>query len=294
MGEGFQEGYHALITGASSGIGEAAARIFAARGAQVSLISERRADLETVAESIRLAGGRATAWTIDLSDPQQVKDVIARIERQSGPLDLLVNNAGVGLCAPIAGTRPEDLRFLFEVNFFALASLCRQAVVRMATRRRGHIINVSSAAGVLGSPAISAYAASKGAVHAYTQSLRVEASAAGIHVTEVLPISVRTAFFQNVRGRHYGPSGLTLSAEQVAHSIARAAIARRPPAEMLPFRPIRMAFFLNALLPDLMARMSARAYARGREREEGDMPSQGNAETPSRRFSPGKETHRHG
>ena len=250
-----------LITGASSGIGEATARGCARHGARVVIVSEREAELNAVAESICDAGGQAVPIVVDLSQPEQLAGLIARIEAQVGPLDTLVNNAGIGLKASVLETRTVDMRFLFEVNFFALAELCKQAISVMAPRREGRIINVSSAAGRFGSPNISAYSATKGAVHAFTQSLRLEARIHGVSVSEVLPISVRTRFFENVKAEKYQPQGLMLTPEGVAQDIVRCIAARRPRPEILPFRGIRLVFVLNALLPGLLVRLAGRSYA---------------------------------
>src|SRR5579884_1127216 len=257
-----------LITGASSGIGAEAARHFAQAGAQVVLLSEREEELNAVAYSIQRAGGQAAALVVDLSHPEQVEGLISHVEQQVGPVDILINNAGVGLGATVLETKPADLRFLFEVNFFALAELCRQALAAMAPRGRGHIINVSSAASVVGGPTISTYAATKGAIHAFTQSLRIEASACGVSVSEVLPISVKTGFFESVKGKKYRPGGIVLSSESVARSIVRCAASARPAPEVLPYGLIRIVFVLNALMPVAFARFAAKRYARSTEQKE--------------------------
>ena len=250
-----------LVTGASSGIGEETARTCAQHGARVVIVSEREAELDAVAQSIRQAGGDVIPRVVDLSKPDQVEGLIERIEAEVGHVDTLVNNAGVGLHAPVLQTRTEDMRFLFEVNFFAVAELCKQALTAMATRRNGRIVNVSSAAGRFGSPTISAYSATKGAVHAYTQSLRIEARVHGVLVSEVLPISVRTRFFDNVKDGKYVPHGFVLTPEGVAQDILLCIASRRPRPEILPFRGIRLVFVLNALLPGLLVRIAGRSYA---------------------------------
>jgi len=251
-----------LITGASSGIGEAAAREFAQQGAIVAVVAEKAEALHAVAQSIRDAGGRATAFVVDLSKPVEVFGVIARIEAEVGPLDLLINNAGIGLGATIMETRQEQMRLLFEVNFFAMAELCKQALTVMSARRSGRIINVSSAAALFGSPTVSTYSATKGAMHAYTMALRTEASTYGVFVSEVLPVSVRTRFFDSVHGEKYDPSGVMLTSDQVAHSIVQCAAAKRPPAEVQPYYPIRFIFILTALFPSLMAGIAANLQAK--------------------------------
>jgi uncharacterized protein len=221
-----------------------------------------------VAEEIRQAGGKAVAMVVDFSKPEQVEGLIARAEADIGPIDVLVNNAGVGLGASVLETKPEQLRFLFEVNFFALFSLCRQALVVMSERRRGHIINVSSAAGRFGSAGVSAYSATKGAAHTFTQALRTEASVYNVSVSEVLPISVQTKFFENVQGKQYKPSGIVLTTESVARSIVRCAQSSHPKAEVLPYRPVGIAFVLDALFPSLLAKVTARKYQKDQNRQD--------------------------
>ena len=253
---------HIVITGASSGIGEATARACAAAGARVILVSHEAPILDNVVQSILSDGGRAAAAEIDLANSQQIDGLLERLEKQEGPIDTLINNAGVGLGASVNDTRIEDLRFVFEVNFFAVHLLCRQALQCMAPRGFGTIINVSSAAARMGSPGVSAYSASKGAVHTYTQALRMEARPLGVHVSECLPISVRTRFFESVRGSKYQPGGIVQTPEHVASAIVSAVTKRSPPAEILPFRPIQAAFVCDALFPGLLGRILGRRYER--------------------------------
>lgn len=262
-----------LVTGASSGIGEATALTFARAGAHVVLASEHEVNLCRVYEEIVETGGKATMELVDLSKPEQVTGLIVRIEERVGPLDTVVNNAGIGLGATVLKTTIEDMRFVFEVNFFALHQICQQALGAMSVRCAGHIINVTSAAGKFGSPTVSAYSASKGAVHAYTQALRIEASEYGISVSEVLPVSVRTDFFDNVKGAKYKPGGVVQTAQTVADSIVGCAAARKPGAEILPFAPIRAVFFLDALFPGVSAWYLSRAYGKNLEREKSTLKS---------------------
>ncbi len=211
-----------------------------------------------VQQRIREANGCAEVLQTDLSRPEQVDALFRKAECAFGAIDILVNNAGIGLGATVLETRTQDLRLLFEVNFFALHSLCRQALADMGKRRRGIIVNVTSAAARSGCPRVSAYSASKGAVHAYTQSLRLEAAPLGVSVVECLPISVRTGFFENVRGKKYLPSGVVQTPQKVAKTLLRALSQKNPPAEVLPFKPIRIAFVLEALIPQLFYLFSRR------------------------------------
>jgi len=99
-------------------------------------------------------------------------------------------------------------------------------------------------------------------MHAYTMALRTEASAYNVSVSEVLPVSVRTRFFDSVHGEKYNPSGVMLTSDQVAHSIVLCAAAPRPPAEVQPYYPIRFIFILTALFPSLMASIAAHLQAK--------------------------------
>lgn len=274
------------ITGASSGIGEAAARQFGRAGAELILISDHAVNLSRVLEEILQAGSTAIAAVTDLGSPGQVEGLLDRLEEQMGPIDTLINNAGIGLGATVLETQPADLHHLFEVNFFALVALCQQALRLMTPRRSGHIVNVTSAAARVGSPSVSIYSATKGAVHAFTQAFRIEAASAGVRVSECLPISVRTRFFENARGERYQPVGIVLSPEHVAGTLVRAAASRNPPAEILPFRPVRLAFALEALNPNLASRVATRAYQRDIEaaRRSHERAAKGGADRDSSRL----------
>src|SRR5207253_1748710 len=140
-------------------------------GMRVVMLSERGEELGMAAEAIQARGGEAAALVMDLSRAEEVARVVERAEVLLGPLALVVNNAGVGLQASLAEESMQDVRRVFEVNFFALASICQQALHAMAERRRGHLINVSSASAKRGLPRLNAYSASKAAVHVFTQSL---------------------------------------------------------------------------------------------------------------------------
>jgi short-subunit dehydrogenase len=221
------------------------------------------AGLEGLVEAVLAAGGRVRSWGVDLSQRQEVEPLVERVEREAGPIDLLVNVAGIGLHASVLQMTPDDLRCLFEVNFFAAAALCREALRAMSVRRRGHIINVSSAAARRGLPGLSAYAATKAALHTFTQTLRLEARHQGVAVTEVLPISTSTGFFRaatNRAARPYTPAGWVQTPEYVAERIV--ACARRPVAELHTMALLRPLFALEALAPNLVERLAVWFYQR--------------------------------
>jgi 2,3-dihydro-2,3-dihydroxybenzoate dehydrogenase len=259
-------GRRAMVTGAAAGIGRAAALALAGEGVAIEAVDRDAVGLAVLVEAVRAAGGRARSWVVDLSHREEVEPLVDRVEREAGPIDLLVNVAGIGLHAPVLRMTPDDLRCLFEVNFFAAAALCREALRAMSARRRGHIINVSSAAARRGLPGLSAYAATKAALHTFTQTLRLEARHHGVAVTELLPISTRTGFFQaatNRAARPYTPAGWVQTPEYVAKRIV--ACARRPVAELHTIPLLRPLFALEALAPNLVERLAAWFYQRGTE-----------------------------
>ncbi len=158
-----------LITGASRGIGEAFACAFAGAGAKVALVARTEESIRALAAEL---GG--TAHPADLSDAEQVATLVSRVEDEAGPVDVLVNNAGVGIPHAFTEGPDGDLRLVTEVNYLAAAELCRQAIPRMLRRGGGHIVNVSSVAGCSVVPGLVAYCASKAALSHFTAGLRAD------------------------------------------------------------------------------------------------------------------------
>jgi short-subunit dehydrogenase len=240
----------ALITGATSGIGRATAHCFIRNQIEVGILAENPAQVEETVEALRSEGGRAFAVPVDLSKPHQVEGLISQIEAQHGPLDLLVNNAGLGLQGDVAETHQGDVRLLFEINFFSMVTLSRDAFLRMAERGRGHIINVSSASAKRALPGLSIYASTKAAMHAFSQALRIEGKGVGVDVTEVLPLSVQTPFFQNAFNRSdksYVVGKWSITPEELAERILQA--VHRPAPEIYTSALARIAFALDSLSP---------------------------------------------
>jgi short-subunit dehydrogenase len=245
-------GRRAVVTGAAAGIGRATALALGTEGMLIEAVDRDAAGLESLAA----ADGHVRPRVADLSRPSEVEPLIERIEQEAGPIDLLVNVAGIGLQASVLEMTPDDLRRLFEVNFFATATLCREALRVMSARRRGEIINISSAAARRGLPGLGGYAATKAALHTFTQALRLEARHHGVAVTEVLPISVRTGFFEaatNRAARPYAAAGRVQTPEYVAQRIV--ACARHPVAELHTTPWLHPVFALEALAPNLIDRL---------------------------------------
>ena len=243
----------ALVTGATAGIGRAVAERFARAGIEVGILGERSAEVEETVAAIEEWGGKAFPVHANLLRREDVDGLIDRLEAEGKALDVLVNNAGIGLQADILDTREEDLRRLFEVNLFAAFLLSRDALRHMSARRSGHIVNVSSASGRRSLPGMSVYAATKAAMHSFSQALRVEAHPFGVHVSEILPMSVRTRFFQeatNRAGHAYEPGWRVLTAEALAEKIYHT--LRHPAPEVYTSTLARMVLGLDALTPKLL------------------------------------------
>jgi NAD(P)-dependent dehydrogenase (short-subunit alcohol dehydrogenase family) len=174
-------GKRVLITGASRGIGESFARAFAGAGATVALVARTEDAIRALAAEL---GG--TAHPADLSDPKQVDALISYVEDEAGPVDVLVNNAGVGgTLAAFRDTPDDDLRRVTEVNYLTPAALCRQAIPRMLGRGGGHIVNISSVADCGAFPGMVAYCASKAALAHFTAGLRADLRGLAIGTTLV-------------------------------------------------------------------------------------------------------------
>ena len=218
------KGKVALVTGASSGIGEAAARSLAQRGAAVTLVARSEERLGFIVREISAAGGQALAVKTNVTDKNSVRDTVERTVEQFGTLDVLVNNAGLGLSGRVAELRSEDLRYVFEVNMLGPLNCVQAALPHM--RRGGRIINVSSVVGKRAIPKVGGYCATKFALNALSDSLRVEVADRGITVSSVYPGTTRTAFRENSRRtkdekRGWRPGGVT--PEKVGEKISDAA-----------------------------------------------------------------------
>lgn len=233
---------NALITGASSGIGLSTARLLAQKGHQILLLSENEPEL------LQVSQGLGVPVLCDLSQSEQVDGLWARLEELHGPIQILINNAGIGCQAEVAQTDMARFRLVMEINYFAAVNLCRQALQAMAARGGGQILNVTSAAARRSLARIGAYGASKAALHGFTQTLRLEAAPLGIKVSEVLPISVRTPFFDKAG---YKPKGITQSSDSVAAQIVQC--LERGQAERTTHWPTALGFALDALFPNWMA-----------------------------------------
>lgn len=237
------------MTGASSGIGAAAARAFAALGARVGLLARRRGRLEALSGEISAAGGETLVLPADVADASAVHRAVAELLARWGRVDVLVNNAGVGLTATVEATTLDEFSRLHAVNVLGTVAPTLAVLPAMRQARSGHIITVSSVVGRRAMPLGAAYSMTKFAQVAFSESLRVELKRLGIYVSVVYPIRTATEFFeaQLRREPRQLPGGPIQSAEQVARAIIRC--ARRPRPEVYPFWPARILALLSATAP---------------------------------------------
>ena len=209
-----------VVTGASSGIGEATAIAFARRGARVILVARRKDRLDALASRIEQAGGRAIAWTCDVTDLARVEKLPGLVKELTGkPVDVLVNNAGIAGGGSFLELSHERIDEVVRVNLLAVIHVTRVFLPGMLSRGSGHIINVASLAGRFAVPGASVYTATKHGVIAFSESLDVTTRRRGVLVTAVNPGYVPTEGFQATNR----PSILTLTPERVAVEIVKVA-----------------------------------------------------------------------
>ena len=178
-----------FITGCSTGFGRALAERVLARGWRVAATAR---DAARVADLAAGAGERLLPLALDVTDPAQIAAAVSAAEAQFGRIDVLVNNAGYGYQASIEEGEDAEIRAQFEANVFGLFALTRAVLPGMRARRAGHVINITSVAGLVGFPGSGYYAASKHAVEGFTDALAAEGAPIGIRATCVEPGPFRT------------------------------------------------------------------------------------------------------
>jgi clavulanate-9-aldehyde reducatase len=226
------DGRVAVVTGASSGIGEATVRALSEAGAAVALGARRADRLEAIAESL---DGPTVVRAVDVSDEEQATGFVRDAAGELGGLHILVNNAGVMLLGPVTDQTPDDWRRMVGVNLLGLLYCTHAALPLMGRNGRGDIVNISSVAGRRAAAGAAVYNMTKFGVHAFSEALRQEALHAGIRVTTVAPGFVDT----ELQGHNTDPLvrrtmerareqiGEVLRAEDIAEAILHA--VTRPP-----------------------------------------------------------------
>ncbi|MDX1378749.1 MAG: SDR family oxidoreductase, partial [Anaerolineales bacterium] len=248
-----------------SGIGEATAREFGRQGARIVLAARRAERLEALAQEIGAmdAGGETLVVQTDLTRLDDIQTLIHKAVEKFERVDVLVNNAGFGRLDWLEKLDPvKDIQAQFDVNVLGTIQTTRQVLPIMMKQRSGHIINMCSTAGLLGSPTYTIYSATKHAIHGFSESLRREVKPWGIDVSMIYPGSVKTEF-QSHAGikRKTGittPKILAVSAEEVGRAVVQ--LVRRPRSMWIFPWGWSLLVFMNRNLNWLLDRESIRQF----------------------------------
>ncbi len=241
------KGKRVLVTGGAAGIGRALAERFAAESAQLILTDVNQPALTTTQAALRQRGAQAHAYRLDVTDGEGILQVRDAIHRDVGPIDVLVNNAGIvfgGRFLEVPMSRHEQT---YRVNVLGLVAMTHAFLPDLLARPDAHLVNIASAAGLVGLPYGSTYASSKWAVIGFSESVRLEARmmpANHLHVTTVCPLYVSTGLFAGAR-----PPRLTrmLTPDRLADRVVRAVLHNRPFVRT-PWL-VKVTPMLKALLP---------------------------------------------
>lgn len=250
-----------MITGASSGIGRELALEFAPRSQALVLVARRTERLERLRVELlaRHPNLKVIALGADLSDEREIEALLRRVEEQAGPVDVLVNNAGLGYSALIDRSDWARTRQVLHTNILAVAQLTSALVPGMVKRGRGGVINVGSGAGFTVLPSAAGYVGSKHFIAGFTEALRADLAGTGVIVTQVCPGPVRSEF-DDVAGSASGmiggpPNILRIGATQCAREAAAA--FERGRARVFPGRAFRSVMRMLPFLPVSLRRRQA-------------------------------------
>jgi uncharacterized protein len=251
-----------LVTGASSGIGETTAKRYAAGGARVLLLARNAERLDSVSATIGRGGGNASPFPIDLADAEAVAELCARIEREAGTPDILINNAGAGRWLPLVETSAEAALAMIEVPYLAAFNLTRAFLPNMLARRSGAIACITSPASYLVWPDACAYIAARHALAGFTEALRSEVKGKGVTVTLVVLGMVESSYWEHNPGsrEHLPAANPKLAPPMTSEEAAEAILAGVEGQKRIVVKPaiFRALFLLNALAPRLVARQLRR------------------------------------
>ena len=247
----------ALVTGASSGIGEALAQELARRGARVALVARRGDRLEAIASELSRAGHQARPFVCDIRDPAAIASTTEQVRTAWGDVEVLVNSAGYANHVLFVDHDSADIQDMMLTNYMGTVHWIKEVLPAMRKGRSGWIINVSSFAGKLGQPDEVAYSASKFAVTGLSQGLAGELAPMGIHVLCVHPTLVRTEMFTpEVMARMPSKSVKFIEPDDFArrtlHALAKGRVEAVIPSHM------KGPIVLNTLFPQWMGRMVGR------------------------------------
>lgn len=246
-----------VISGSSSGIGEATARLLVSKGSSVILLARDTGRLGAIAADIRSQKGAAFVYAVDLGDPKALAEVAASIVADHGAPDILINNAGAGRWLPLLDTSAEEAAAMMALPYLAAFNLTRELLPGMLKRGSGKIVNITSVACRLAWPGAVAYTAARAAMEGFTEALRADIHGSGVGVMLATFGTVETNYWKSNPGsREKMPrrasSFKPLTQEKVAETIVRG-IERGQRAVLQP-AIFKLLFPLNALFPTAVAR----------------------------------------
>ena len=254
-----------LITGASSGFGAAAARLFAQEGCKIVLAARRIERLEELASEIRSKGGDALVLAVDVTQPSQIEAMVEAAVDHYHRIDILFNNAGFGRLDWFEVLDPiKDIQAQIAVDLLGVIWTARAVLPQMYRQGSGHIINMSSIAGWVAPPLYTVYSAAKFGVRGFTEALRREAAPFGVKVSAIYPGGAATEFQKHVgqnkaKKRFRTPGWLALSAEDVARAVVR--LAKRPRRSLILPWMMMFSMIVNSHLTGVSDSIQARALA---------------------------------
>lgn len=246
------EGKVVILTGASSGIGEAVSLELGRHQATVVLAARRKERLEDVAKKVEELGGKALVVQTDLLVQKQITRLVETTIKTFGKIDVLINNAGWGAYAWFENYTPEELFKQYSVNVLAVAELTRQVIPHMKKRRSGHIINIVSYASRIAIPPLTVYASTKYAVEGLSDALRRELAIWGIRVTRVHPSSVKDTEFNHKAAARGGVNYKSFAVGRISREyLARRVVdvLYRPRRELFVSQLYDVPAFINRYFP---------------------------------------------
>ena len=238
-----------VITGASSGIGEAASEEFAKRGANLVLVARNKEKLEQVEKNLEKYSVKTLVQVCDVSDKEQVKQMSEKVMETFSRIDVLVNNAGFVIYGKVEELSIEDIESQMETNYFGTIYCTKSFLPHFLQQNSGHIVNVASVGGSFGVPGIASYCATKFAMLGFSEGLYHELHETNVGVTVVSPIMVRTSLFDHPSFKNFTKhaTGISLSSETVAKAIVKAANSSR--LELVVPSVVRIAIWFKQTFP---------------------------------------------
>ncbi len=227
----------ALVTGATEGIGRAIAFALGAAGHQVGVCARTPANVDRLLKDLAAAGITAAGIACDVGDPAQVAALVAHVTQRLGPVDVLVNNAGIGVLKPFAELSLAEWDAIIATNLRSLYLVTSAVLPGMRQRKQGDVINISSLAGKRGFPGGTAYSASKHAVMGFSESLNLEVRKEGIRVVAVCPGSVDTKIIQAQTLFEKDPNKILKPEDVAAMVLAVLQLPRRATVTEFEIRP---------------------------------------------------------